>query len=150
MQKEIHGNRIGLFPVDPYAEEQLDTLPLEKDFNVSIANARKRGKLNFYWAGMGVLVDNFDKADKLRWPTTRHLHDTMMVTLGHVHRQYRLDHRSPDGVGWTEVADSIALDNMEEEEFEQVFETIRGAIVGRWGYDPWDAWTEAHPFKEKK
>lgn len=97
---------------------------------------RTRGDLRLYWAGLGVLHDNLDEDDTERWPTKRKLHDTMMDALGFVHKVYRLDN------SYRLETDSIALDNMSEEDFKSVMEMVRAAVVKRWGYDPWDEWTK--------
>jgi hypothetical protein len=142
VRKEMHGNRIVLVAADPYSEELMFSLGMGKDYNLSLTGARKRGNLNLYWAGLATLVDNLGGRDKQRWPTSRHLHDTMLLALGFTHRLYRLDPKSIDGVGWIDIPDSIAIDNMDEDEFAQLFETIRGAVVKRWGWDPWDSWKD--------
>lgn len=123
-----------LVPADPYSAELLDGYKNKHQLKVDIRSDRSRGKLNEYWAGLGLLVANFDDEDKERWTDSKKLHKTMMEALGYSERVYRLD-----GTYRMEV-DSVALDNMDEETFLEVFERIRAAVVRRWGWDPWDEW----------
>ncbi len=135
-----------LVPADPYSAELIDTrLKPGVTYKVTVVTDRTKGRLNLYWAGLGVLRENLSDEDDVRWPTVRSLHDTLMRALGYTKRQYYLDHRSADGVGWTDVPDSIALDSMDEAEFKDYCERAAAVVVARWGFDPWEIWKREHP-----
>lgn len=121
-------------PVDPWSAGEAELIPENVPMMAEIKPDRTRGDLKLYWAGLGLLHDNLDDDDRVRWPVKRKLHDTMMDALGFVHRIYRLDN------SYRLETDSVALNNMSEEEFKVVLETMRAAVVKRWNYDPWDAW----------
>lgn len=131
-----------LAPADAYSAELLEGLRREKFYNLTISEERSRGRLNHWWAGIGLLRENIDDE---RFPTSRHLHHAILEELGCVTRFYRID-----GTFKTE-ADSIALDAMSEEEFEEIFERARALAVSEWGYDPWQLWQqEAEAKKQAK
>ena len=135
-----------LVPVDGYTAELIDEkLKPGVTYKVTVVNDRSKGGLKIYWAGLNLLHENLPEEDERRWPTTRSLHNMLMMALGYTTRQYFLDSRSDDGVGWRDSVDSIALDNMTETEFKDYHEKATAIIVARWGYDPFQAWKEAHP-----
>jgi hypothetical protein len=137
----IEGQRLA--PLDPYTAELIDTrLKPGARYKVTVVGDRSPGKLRLYWAGLGLLHENLPAEDSERWPTTTALSKMLLEALGFKHREYYLDHRSEDGVGWREVADSIALDNMDEHDFNTYFENVRAIAVSRWGWDPFEAWTD--------
>jgi hypothetical protein len=142
--KEVVGNRAVLAPANPFSEEMLDTLPWEKLFSVDVKEDRSRGELGFYWAGLGLLVANFDDEDKARWPTSEAFSRAMLVAFGYKRRFYRLDK------SYTEEADSIALNSMEPEPFKEYFELVRAAVVRMFDYDPWDLWKVVSEEKKRK
>lgn len=123
-----------LVPIDPWAREQIDALPEGKDLHVRASERRTHGLNGLYWAGLGLLVDNFDEADAKMWRTSKRLHKTLLCELGYVERIYRIDGT------FTEQADSVAFDEMDEADFKELFEHVRAMVVKRWRYDPWDLW----------
>lgn len=125
-----------LVPIDAWAAEQLDALPEGKDLSVRVAQSRSRGKLNLWWAGLGLMVENLPEHQQRMWPTARALHEALLEALGFVHKLWRVD-----GTFRIQV-DSIALDNMEEEEFNEVFERGRALCVAICGYDPFETWVQ--------
>ena len=132
-----------LVPLDPRTAELIDSKLVQgKRYKVTVVHDRSHGELNLYWAGLGLLHDNLPEADAKRWPTSEALSKMLLTALGFMHREYYLDSRSEDGVGWQEVADSIALDNMDDETFKTYFENVKAIAVARWGFDPWQLWIE--------
>ena len=107
-----------LVPADPHTAELVDTrLKPGTTYKVTVVNDRTAGSLKLYWAGLNLLHENLPEIDEFRWPTSRSLHNMLMMALGYTSREYFLDARSDDGVGWREVVDSIAIDNMDEATF---------------------------------
>lgn len=147
MAKTIQVERRGytLVPENPWSLELLEGFPEGKPLAVELKTARSRGELNLYWAGLTVLVDNFDAADEQRWPTARKYHDAMLDSLGYSYKLWRLDGTDLDGnpiYSFKNQVDSVALDAMSDEEFKVLFERVRGITVKLFGYDPWDAWKQ--------
>lgn len=128
-----------LVPIDAWALEQLDALPEGKDLSVRVTQPRSIGRLNWYWAGLGLLVENLDDEDRAKWPNARKMHNAFLEALGYVEKIWRID-----GSFRIQV-DSIALDNMTEEEFAQLFENVRAMAVRLFGYDPWQVWMDERP-----
>ena len=140
---------VGLAPADPYSEEILADLFDGETYSVDVKQDRRRGDINLYWAGIGLLVKNYSGVDPafIRlgarevdasriWPTSRKYHDMLMSATGHVTRPWRIDGT------FREDVDSIALDNMEQDEFKAYFERARAITHALFGYDPWDAWKD--------
>lgn len=123
-----------LKPADAWAAEQIDALPRNKRLNARITEQRSLGQLGWYWAGLALLVDNFDDADREKWPNSRKFHKMVLEALGYFDKIWRID-----GTYRIEV-DSIAFDEMTEDEFQTAFEAVRAFVVKQWGYDPWDMW----------
>lgn len=125
-----------LVPVDAWAAEQVDALPRGKPLAVRVTTPRSLGRLNWWWAGLGLMVDNLTDEKRSMWPTARHMHEALLEAMGFVHRLYRID-----GTFKT-VPDSVAFENMEEEEFKEVFERGRALCIHIAGYDPFEVWME--------
>lgn len=126
---------------DPASLERVDRTFVqgaEVDARVvrAVANAHdwRRGQNALYWAGLGLLVKNFDEDNAEKWPTARHFHDAILQHFGYTYRQWKID-----GTFKLEI-DSIAFDKMDDSDFEALFEKARGVIVTLFGYDPFDAW----------
>lgn len=128
-----------LVPADPWALEQLDGIREGEEVHVRVTMVRKRGTLNLWWAGIGLLVQNLDEEDRKRWPSARKMHDALLEALGFVEKIWRID-----GSYRTQV-DSIALDNMSEEEFAELFEQAKALVMKLWGWDPWQTWLDERP-----
>lgn len=125
-----------LVPVDGWGEEQLREIPEGKDLNVTTTEARgekspRRKAQNWYWAGLGLLTENVDET---KWPTARKLHKLIMQELGYTTRFYRIDGT------YKEEVDSIAIDEMLDEEFMAYFERARTWVIANFGSEPWDEW----------
>lgn len=129
--------RGGFYPADPYTAEIMDTIPEDgKRFAVDLKEDRSKGELAFYWAGIGLLVNNFTDEAREKWPNSERFSKALLEATGHSTRWWRLDGT------YTDRADSIALNKMEAAEFETYFETARAMVVSMFGYDPWDLWAQ--------
>ncbi len=123
-----------LVPFCPYSEERLEGLPKSKDLFVQITQRRSNKQLNLWWAGLALAVHNFDDDMISKYPTSRHLSDAFLIHLGFKTAQYNID-------GSISVnADSIAFENMEQEQYNLVFQRAE-LVAEKWlGYNPWEAW----------
>lgn len=92
---------------------------------------RRAGQLRLWWAGLGLLAENIDDE---RWPTKRILHELILEELGFVTKFWRIDG------SYRLEANSIAIDNMEDDDFDRLFEKARVFCLTHWGFDPWDIW----------
>lgn len=93
----------------------------------------RSGQLRLWWAGLKLLVDALGDE---RWPTTRKMHNLILEELGFVVRVWRID-----GSYRNEV-DSIAIDSMEDDAFEALFERARVFCLANFGFDPWQQWVD--------
>ncbi len=123
-----------LVPVDHWSREKLHTYPEGQTLNLTMTTAKRIGKLNMYWAGLGTLLHNLDDDSTKQWPTTRALHNMLMEEFGYMEKIYRIDGT------WSLVPNSIAIDNMDDDDFEVLFEKARQFMVAALDYDPWDEW----------
>lgn len=169
MAKSLHVfvENLRLVPADPFSQETLDKLKPGYEYKVTITEDRSRGDLKLYWAGIGLLVANYKGPDAAMvfvgdtpfdpgflWPSSRDYHEAMMKAAGNVTRKYSLKFDDPDHpegvVHWTEEVDSIALDNMENDDFLEYWEFAQYFTVKVFGWNPWDEWKALHPYPKKK
>lgn len=130
-----------LVPADAWAAEQMSKLSKDVRLNAHLTKAKGthdvRASLNsIYWAGLGLMVENFDEQDAQRWPTSRKLHTLLLETQGYVDRLWRIDGT------YRIVPDSVAYDNMSDEDFSSYVEKARAFLVTHWGWDPLTQWVE--------
>lgn len=123
-----------LVAADPYSEEVLSELEDHLKYRVDIKSDRRKGDLNLWWAGIGLLHYNLSEEEEAIWPTTRKLHNAILDALGYTEREYKIDG------SYRVVVDSVALDNMDQSTFSRMFEMARAVTVKRWGWDPWEEW----------
>lgn len=151
-------NDLRLAPADAYSQELINGLKPGKTYKVEIKEDRSRGTLNLYWAGVGLLVNNYSgpgggliQVNGRRynpaalWPTSRKYHQMLMKATGHVERVYWIDRSLPGGIGWRDEVDSIALEAMEEDEFNAYFEQAQAITFSLFDWNPWDQWKLDHP-----
>ncbi len=163
VEEDQRTGNIRLSPVDYVSEEMIRGLKRNKKYKVEIREDRSRGDLNLYWAGIGLLVQNYSgpggavckingrRYDPSRlWPTSRSYHEMLMKATGHMKKKYFIDRDKPGGIGWTEEVDSIALDNMSDEDFKSYWELAQALTVELFDFSPWEAWKEAHPLPKTK
>lgn len=125
-----------LVPIDAWAAEQVDALPRDKDLTVRVTTSRSNGRLNLWWAGLGLMVENLPDEKRKMWPSARKMHHALLEAMGYVERIYRID-----GTFRTEV-DSVAFENMEEDEFIELFERGRALCIEIVGFDPFELWVQ--------
>ena len=130
-----------LVPADPYSYEALESFPEGKALNLELKTSRSRGELNLYWAGLSLLRESaFSEDDDIRWPTTRAYHNSMLRRLGYTEKLWQHNPKSPSGCSFTVEVNSVALDNMQDDEFKTLFERVRQLTVEAFAFDPWDEW----------
>lgn len=135
-----------LVPLDPFTAELIDTkLKIGERYKITVVSDRSRGELNLYWAGISTLHHNLSDHDTLIFPSSTSISKMLLEALGHTHKEYFLDAKSDDGWGYRVLADSIAIDNMEPEEFKNYFELARGLVWKLWDRDPWQEWLDERP-----
>ncbi len=100
---------------------------------------KRAGLLRWWWAGLGLLHENIDDE---RWPTKRKLHNLILEELGFTEKIWRIDGT------YRLVVDSVAIDNMEDDAFDNLFEKARAFCVLHWGFDPWETWKEEQAAKK--
>lgn len=122
-----------LVTVDWYSSEKLEAYPEGVDLSVRITSSKRIGALNWYWAGLGLFCENTEDE---RWPSSRKMHETIMEELGFTTKIWRIDG------SFRVVTDSIAIENMGDDEFAIVFEKARAFIVLHFNYDPWEIWMQ--------
>lgn len=124
-------------PADMHAVEQADRTyvqgaMLDGRFTRPVGAEDRRAGLNrLWWAGLGLLADNIDDE---RWPTKRKIHNLILEELGFTEKIYRIDGT------YRLVVDSIAIDSMEDDDFDRLFEKARAFCIMHWGFDPFDTW----------
>lgn len=132
-RKARYIGELGFFPDEPWALERFHMDYLDgKKVGLVISDPARNGMLGLWWAGIKLLYDNQDE-----FATERKLHEEILKKIGLSKKLYRIDKTFV-----REVVDSIAIENMTDEEFKVVQEKAREYVVGRWGYDPWDLWVE--------
>ncbi len=145
MPKFIQVERKGhtLVPANPWAYELIEQFPEGKVLNLPLTVARSQGELNLYWAGITVLLETaFSDEDEKRWPTARKYHEAMLDSLGYTYKLWKRDRDAPSGYSFRMVIDSIAFENMADDEFKPLFERVRALTVEMFGVDPWDEWLQ--------
>lgn len=141
-------------PADSAAVEMADQLPRDKRLHakVTVASARagaedpRTGKMNLYWAGIGILLQN-----QLAHVDKKEMHEHLMGELGYTERHYRIVGQNPDGstiYDFTIEPRSISKLNMQDDDFDILFERARAYVVEHHGFDPWDTWIDEAEAKE--
>lgn len=132
-----------LAPLDARTAELIYlTLKPGKRYKITVANDRSRGQLNLYWAGLALLKENLPEDMEGRWPTTTALSKMLLEALGYTRTEYYKDRE-------VQVADSIALDNMDATAFSEYFERARALVVALVGFDPWAEWIERNELRSQ-
>ena len=128
----------GLHGLDAYAQEQMVALP-HGTYNVRFSRMTARGKTEreglrgLWWAGCEVLSQNVEHR---LWDTKRKASDQILIGLGFVRPRFRID-KTVDM-----IPVSLAEDAMEDEEMIALLERARPFCIDRWGFDPFQAWTD--------
>lgn len=105
--------------------ELLEAHPEGVDLEVNIKRRRSHPQLKKYWAGLSRIVKATEK-----WPTAKHLHDAIKLELGYVTPVYKFNGTR------IYMPDSIALDEMDQAEFNEFFERATKLLIETFGIDP--------------
>lgn len=151
------GYQVALVATDPHSEELIEELAASRPYRCDVKDDRTPASLKIYWAGLGLLVQNYSGTDPAlvfiagqrrnparMWPTSRAVHNMCMEALGHTSRLWRID-----GTYRIEV-DSIALDNMSETDFSNYMEGAGHILTSLFGYNPFEEWKKLHPTPAKR
>lgn len=128
----------GLHALDAYAQEQLASLP-QGTYNVRFSRMTARGKTEreglrgLWWAGCEVLSEN---TEQVGFSTKRAASDSILEGMGMIRKRYRIDKT------WEPIPISLAEENLDDEEMVAVLELARAYCLDRFGFDPFQAWTD--------
>lgn len=106
--------------------------PDGKFVGLAISDPARNGMMGLYFAGLKLLFENQDK-----FATNKKLREEILKKIGYSKKLYRVD-----GTFLKEVPDSMAIENMTDEEMSIVQEKSRAYVVATWGWDPWSTWVE--------
>ena len=137
VRKEIVGGRQVLVPATPWDEEGMSAIPRGQEFTANLT--RPSSKVNphgKFYAGLTILVHNFDDTDRRRWPTMSLLRDALLEAVG-----CAVTTTKANGAMVT-VGDNERFKAMEKDEADIIIEAIRFYVLKRWGYDPWAQWEQ--------
>lgn len=116
----------GLSPVSGFDAELLDGVPNGTEFNLVRRSRRSVPHHRTYWKALGEAV----KATRVS-ASAKHLHRELKLATGYTDKI--LNRRTGDVV---EVPDSIAFDEMTQEEFGAYFDAAIAELAEWVGYDP--------------
>lgn len=115
----------GIVPASAFDAELVDALPLDAELDAERRTRRSNPQLRLYWAALGRVV----KATGA-WPSAEHLSDALKRDLGYVEVRRNL-------IGKPYLAtDSIALDAMEQPDFQEYFNAAMARLAEVVGFDP--------------
>ncbi|MCP5099888.1 MAG: hypothetical protein GY943_30410 [Chloroflexi bacterium] len=122
----IERTRHGLMPIDAETSEQVLSDPLGTQYDLIKRGSRSNKQLRTYWRALGIVVKSTGK-----WATPEHLHDELKLACGY-HKKI---------VNWNtgEIilqADSIALENMKPDVFNEYMTVTMAKLAERVGFDP--------------
>jgi len=121
----VRKTKRGLAPVSAFDEERLHGMALNTECEVKPLTKRSNRQLRLYWSILSRVVAATQIA-----PTAAHLSDLLKVHLGYGSTVYLLDKRK---MLWP---DSIALEAMKPDEFNEFFEAAMASLAERCGFDP--------------
>lgn len=117
----------GVSPVSAYDSEILITDPIGTEYDLVKRTKRSNPQLRRYWSGL-------NRAAKAtgRWPDGEHLHEELKLALGYYRKVANLKtgevHLIPD---------SIALDKMPHDQFQEFQHAAEELLIRTIGFDPW-------------
>ncbi len=119
----VRKNRVGLAPISPYDQEQMESLKEGAEFDLVPRSKKSLQQERMYWAILTRAVE----ATGVR-PTKDYLHDHLRIVTGH----YKI--RVAGNGTVTRVPDSTVP--MEAEEYQLYFTAAMAALTELVGYDP--------------
>lgn len=123
MATEIRVRRVlnRLVPVDKMSEDDLLQLDADKEFDCKVWNKRKEGHHRKYFALVNAIFPH-----QTGYATVKALHDQLKIAVGFSYEARDL------ATGETRTyPDSIAFDNIDQTEFEQVYDRIVEVVLTR-------------------
>ena len=116
----------GILPVTMGDAEEISALPNGTEFDLVKRSRRSHKHLRKYWAALGAAI----KATGIS-PTREHLHNELKLATGYTQKMVN---RATGEVHT--IPDSIALDAMDQDDFNLFFETAMKMLASWVGYDP--------------
>lgn len=115
----------GIVPEYAMDADKMEDLPFGKRLKVSVSLPRNRKRDGLYWA----VLREVCRATE-RWPTDKHLHEDLLITLGYWTKLVSLsgDIRL--------VRDSTAHDKMSDSEFAAYFNRAMALLSQELHFDP--------------
>lgn len=115
----------GIKPELAMDAEAMADIPFGKRLKMSVTLPRNRKRDGLYWAVLGEVCRATE-----RWPTSNHLHEDLLITLGYWIKVVTLS-------GETRLMrDSTAHDKMSDPEFAAYFNRAMAKLAEELGYDP--------------
>lgn len=115
----------GIKPELAMDAEAMADIPFGKRLKMSVTLPRNRKRDGLYWA----VLSEVCRATE-RWPTSNHLHEDLLITLGYWIKVVTLS-------GETRLMrDSTAHDKMSDPEFAAYFNRAMAKLAEELGYDP--------------
>lgn len=126
-----------LIALSAYDQELIDKLPLGAIVAEVDAEDATDGLRNFYMAGIGTLFENVDGCGPGKtWPTPTSLRKYILKEIGFAEAVVRVD-----GVKWIPL--SMARGEMTFQDLTTCLELSRAFVLDKWGFDPFEEWSEA-------
>ena len=116
----------GLLPVTMGDAEEISAFPNGTEFDLVKRSKRSHKHLRTYWKALGGVVKATDK-----WASSEHLHDDLVFACGFV--RWGIDLNTGEA---RKTRDSIAIDAMTQDEFNDYFAAAMGKLSEAIGYDP--------------
>ena len=115
----------GFVPYDRFSEQEIAGLSRGTICKLAPFKGRSNPQLSWYWVVLAEAVEATGK-----WPTAKHLHDDLKLTLGYVRKAVNLNtgeiHLVPD---------SIAFDRMKADEFTAYLKQVDRLFSEKLGID---------------
>lgn len=116
----------GIAPVSGYEAERLMADPVGTEYDLVKRSRRSNPHNALYWSVLAQVVRATGK-----WPSSSHLHHELKLACG-----YRMTVVDWETGGTSQAVDSIAFDEMTQDEFNAYFETAMGKLADHLGFDP--------------
>jgi hypothetical protein len=115
----------GIVPELAMDEAAMADVPFGKRLKISVSLPRNRKRDGLYWAVLREVCLATD-----RWPTSHHLHEDLLITLGYWIKVVTLSGEI------RLMRDSTAHDKMSDDEFAAYFNRAMAKLAEELGYDP--------------
>jgi hypothetical protein len=115
----------GITPEFAMDADKFEDVPFGKRIKVSVSFPRNRKRDGLYWAVLREVCRATD-----RWPSDKHLHEDLLITLGYWIKVVTLSGEI------RLMRDSTAHDKMSDDEFAAYFNRAMAKLAEELGYDP--------------